>query len=48
MIALARDIAMFRPTLEAFVRGEPAALLLVEFAEASRTRTRAASRACTS
>ena len=34
MIALARDIAMFRPTLEAFVRGEPAALLLVEFAEA--------------
>ena len=34
MIALAREIAMFRPTLEAFVRGEPAALLLVEFAEA--------------
>ena len=34
MIGLARDIAMFRPTLEAFVRGEPAALLLVEFAEA--------------
>ena len=34
MIALARDIAMFRPTLEAFVRGQPAALLLVEFAEA--------------
>jgi FAD/FMN-containing dehydrogenase/Fe-S oxidoreductase len=33
MIALARDIDMFRPTLEAFVRGEPAALLLVEFAE---------------
>src|SRR5262249_38667455 len=33
MIALARDIAMFRPTLEAFVRGAPAALLLVEFAE---------------
>ncbi|HSG95931.1 MAG TPA: FAD-linked oxidase C-terminal domain-containing protein, partial [Afifellaceae bacterium] len=33
MIALARDIAMFRPTLEAFVRGQPAALLLVEFAE---------------
>ena len=33
MIALARDIAMFRPTLEAFVRGEPAAILLVEFAE---------------
>ena len=34
MISLAREIAMFRPTLEAFVRGEPAALLLVEFAEA--------------
>jgi FAD/FMN-containing dehydrogenase len=34
MIALARAIAMFRPTLEAFVRGQPAALLLVEFAEA--------------
>ena len=33
MIGLARDIAMFRPTLEAFVRGEPEALLLVEFAE---------------
>ncbi|MBX9829593.1 MAG: FAD-binding protein [Xanthobacteraceae bacterium] len=33
MIALARDIAMFRPTLEAFVQGRPAALLLVEFAE---------------
>ena len=33
MIGLARDIAMFRPTLEAFVRGDPAALLLVEFAE---------------
>jgi FAD/FMN-containing dehydrogenase/Fe-S oxidoreductase len=33
MIGLARDIAMFRPTLEAFVRGQPQALLLVEFAE---------------
>ena len=33
MIALAREIDMFRPTLEAFVRGQPAALLLVEFAE---------------
>jgi FAD/FMN-containing dehydrogenase/ferredoxin len=31
MIALARDIAMFRPTLEQFVRGTPDALLLVEF-----------------
>ena len=33
MIALARDIAMFRPTLEHFVRGEPEAILLVEFGE---------------
>ncbi|HET9903246.1 MAG TPA: FAD-binding oxidoreductase, partial [Xanthobacteraceae bacterium] len=31
MIALARDIPMFRPTLAQFVRGEPQALLLVEF-----------------
>src|SRR5215207_6637990 len=40
MIGLARDIAMFRPTLEAFVRGEPAALLLVEFAEAPEENAR--------
>ena len=33
MIALARDIAMFVATLEAFVQGEPAALLLTEFAD---------------
>jgi FAD/FMN-containing dehydrogenase/Fe-S oxidoreductase len=33
MIALAREIAMFRPTLEQFVRGEPEAILLVEFGE---------------
>ncbi|HUK59645.1 MAG TPA: FAD-linked oxidase C-terminal domain-containing protein, partial [Stellaceae bacterium] len=32
MIELAREIAMFRPIVERFVRGEPAALLLVEFA----------------
>jgi len=32
MVELARDIAMFRPTIARFVRGEPAALLLVEFA----------------
>ena len=32
MIELARDIPMFRPTVERFVRGEPEALLLVEFA----------------
>src|SRR5437660_10080205 len=33
MIALAADIAMFRPTLKQFVRGDPAAILLVEFGE---------------
>lgn len=33
MIGLGRDIAMFRPTIEAAVRGDPDALLLVEFAE---------------
>jgi FAD/FMN-containing dehydrogenase/Fe-S oxidoreductase len=32
MIELARDIAMFRPTVERFVQGAPEALLLVEFA----------------
>ena len=32
MIELARDIPMFRPTIERFVRGAPDALLLVEFA----------------
>ena len=33
MIALARDIPMFRSTVEEFVTGDPQALLLVEFAE---------------
>ena len=33
MIELARAIAMFRPTLEKFVRDDPAAIFLVEFAE---------------
>ncbi|HEX2655485.1 MAG TPA: FAD-linked oxidase C-terminal domain-containing protein [Xanthobacteraceae bacterium] len=33
MIELAGDIAMFRPTLQQFVRGEPDAVLLVEFGE---------------
>jgi FAD/FMN-containing dehydrogenase/Fe-S oxidoreductase len=32
MIGLSREIAMYRPTVERFVKGEPAALLLVEFA----------------
>jgi FAD/FMN-containing dehydrogenase/Fe-S oxidoreductase len=33
MIELAREIAMFRPTLEKFVREAPEAILLVEFGE---------------
>jgi FAD/FMN-containing dehydrogenase/Fe-S oxidoreductase len=33
MIGLAADIAMFRPTLKQFVRGDPDAVLLVEFGE---------------
>ncbi len=32
MIDLARDVAMYRPTIERVVRGTPEALLLVEFA----------------
>jgi FAD/FMN-containing dehydrogenase/Fe-S oxidoreductase len=40
MIALARDIAMFRPALDQFVRGEPDALLLVEFDEGSDENAR--------
>jgi FAD/FMN-containing dehydrogenase/Fe-S oxidoreductase len=35
MLALARDIAMFQPTIAAVVRGDPEAILLVEFAEES-------------
>ena len=31
MIGLAREIAAFRPTVDAFIRGEPDAILLVEF-----------------
>ncbi len=33
MLELANEIAMFRPTLKAFVEGDPAAILLVEFGE---------------
>ena len=33
MLALARDIAMFKPTVDAFLRGDPEAILFVEFAE---------------
>jgi Fe-S oxidoreductase len=34
MLGLARDIAMFRPTVDAFLCGDPEAILFVEFAEA--------------
>ncbi|MEO1328958.1 MAG: FAD-binding protein [Pseudomonadota bacterium] len=33
LIALARDISIFRPMIERFTRGDPKALLIVEFAE---------------
>ena len=32
MIGLSRDIPVFRPTMEKFVRGDPDSILLVEFA----------------
>src|SRR6195952_5637187 len=37
MIALGRDIAMFRPVIDATVRGDPDALLIVEFAQEDQT-----------
>jgi FAD/FMN-containing dehydrogenase/Fe-S oxidoreductase len=40
MIALARDIPIFRATVERFVQGEPDALLLVEFAEDDQEENR--------
>jgi FAD/FMN-containing dehydrogenase/Fe-S oxidoreductase len=40
MIALACDIAMFRPAVERFVRGNPDALLLVEFDEGAEENAR--------
>jgi len=33
MLGLARDIAIFKPTIDAFLRGDPEAILFVEFAE---------------
>jgi FAD/FMN-containing dehydrogenase/Fe-S oxidoreductase len=33
MLGLASDIAMFKPTVDAFLRGDPEAVLFVEFAE---------------
>ena len=44
MITLSRDIALYRATLERFVRGEPDALLLVEFAGEDLTRQQRALR----
>ncbi len=41
LIELAGEIAMFRPTLERFVRGRPEAVLLVEFAEESEAENAA-------
>lgn len=40
LLRLAADIAVFRPTLQRFVRGEPEAILLVEFAETPEENTR--------
>jgi FAD/FMN-containing dehydrogenase/Fe-S oxidoreductase len=36
MLGLAREIAMFGPTIDAVVRGDPQAILFVEFAEAEQ------------
>jgi FAD/FMN-containing dehydrogenase/Fe-S oxidoreductase len=33
MLGLARDIAMYKPTVDAFLRGDPEAILFAEFAE---------------
>lgn len=41
MIALGRDIPLFRSTIEAFVKGDPAAVLLVEFAEGNAETNKA-------
>jgi FAD/FMN-containing dehydrogenase/Fe-S oxidoreductase len=40
LLDLASHIAMFRPTLEKFVRGKPKAVLLVEFAESEEENAR--------
>jgi FAD/FMN-containing dehydrogenase/Fe-S oxidoreductase len=36
MLGLSREIAMFQPTIQAVVRGDPEAILFVEFAEAEQ------------
>ena len=38
MLGLAREIAMFQPTIDAVVHGDPEAILFVEFAEADQQR----------
>ena len=38
MIGLARDIAAFRKTVDAFIKGEPDAILLVEFSGRGQRR----------
>jgi len=43
MIGFVAGHRMYRPTVERFVKGEPAALLLVEFAGVTATTTCAAS-----
>ena len=40
LIGYAREIAMYRPVIERFVRGDPSALLLVEFAGEDRAVVR--------
>jgi FAD/FMN-containing dehydrogenase/Fe-S oxidoreductase len=40
MLGLARDIAMYQPTIAAFLRGNPEAILFVEFAEDDDENTR--------
>lgn len=40
MIRLGRDIPQFRPVVDSFVRGDPQALLLVEFAETPKENRR--------
>jgi len=40
MLGLARDIAMYKPTVDAFLRGDPEAILFVEFAEADEENLR--------
>jgi FAD/FMN-containing dehydrogenase/Fe-S oxidoreductase len=40
MLGLARDIAIFKPTIDAFLHGDPEAILFVEFAEDDNENSR--------